>query len=72
LAQVHESLESTPHLYLALGMAERTDLIEGVVYDVAPNNEPHILAVARLVKALNRGLDDKYIRSCPKPIAVAG
>ena len=69
--------ESTPHLftveeYLALNISERTELIEGVIYNVAAKNEPHILAVSRLTKALNRGLDEKYIVRGQDPIAVAG
>jgi hypothetical protein len=77
LTQIHEGRESTPHLftveeYLTIDIPGRTELIEGVVYDVAPKNEPHILAVARLVKALNRGLSDEYIVRGQDPIAVAG
>lgn len=68
---------STPHLftveeYLALEIPGRTELIEGVIYDVAAKNEPHILAVSRLVKTLNRGLSDDYIVRGQDPIAVAG
>ena len=43
-----------------------------MIYDVAPKNEPHILAVERLVRALDRGLDKKYIVRVQDPIAVDG
>ena len=74
---VEAAEESTPHLftveeYLALDIPGRTELIEGVIYDVAAKNEPHILAVSRLTKALNRGMDEKYIVRGQDPIAVPG
>jgi hypothetical protein len=68
---------STPHLftveeYLALDIPGRTELIEGVIYDVAAKHEPHILAVSRLIKILNRGLDDGLIVRGQDPIALSG
>ncbi len=68
---------STPHLftaeeYLALAIPGRTELIEGVIYDVAAKHEPHILAVSRLIKMLNRGLDDGFIVRGQDPIALPG
>jgi hypothetical protein len=70
-------IASTPHLftvaeYLGLNIPWRTELIEGMIHDVAPKNEPHILAVSRLSRALIRGLGDEYLVRVQDPIAVSG
>jgi hypothetical protein len=67
----------TPHLftvaqYMALEIEDRTELLGGVIYDVSPKNEPHILAVRKLNKALTRGLGDEYAVRIQDPIAVSG
>jgi hypothetical protein len=68
---------STPHLftvaeYMALNIPWRTELIEGLIYDVAPKNEPHVFAVNRLARAIIRGLADEYFVRVQDPIAVSG
>jgi hypothetical protein len=67
----------TPHLftveeYMKLDIDDRTELIEGVIYDVSPKNQPQVLAVGRLVRALNRGLSDEFFVSAQDPIALDG
>jgi len=66
-----------PHLftveeYMKLDIDDRTELIEGVIYDVSPRNRPHVLAVGRIMRALNRGLSDEYFVSAQDPIALDG
>jgi Uma2 family endonuclease len=67
----------TPHLftveeYMKLDIDDRTELIEGVIYDVSPKNEPHSRAVSRLTRALARGLSDEFSVRIQDPIAVDG
>jgi len=68
---------AAPHLftveeYMMLDIDERTELIEGVIYDVSPRNRPHVLAVGRLLRALHRGLSDEFFISAQDPIALDG
>jgi len=66
-----------PHLftvaeYLQTNIPGRTELIEGVIYDVSPKNEPHVLAVSMLARALIRELGDEFLVRFQDPIAVSG
>jgi hypothetical protein len=67
----------TPHLftveeYMSLDTDARTELLGGVVYDVAPRYEPHRYAVQVLLRALVRGLDDRYAVRAADAVAVEG
>ena len=46
----------TVEQYMSLDIDERTELLEGVIYDASPRNEPHRYAAARLARALGRRL----------------
>ncbi len=78
MTQIAETIEdSTPHLftveeYLELDIPGRTELIEGVIYNVAAKNEPHIFAVNQFSRALIRGLADEFLVRVQDPIAVSG
>jgi ribosomal protein L21 len=81
MTQIAEAVEgSTPHLftfeeYMALDIPGRTELIEGVIYDVSAKYEPHSLAIRRLNQALTAAIGkpgDQYEISVQDPIAVNG
>lgn len=66
-----------PHLftvadYMKLDIPGHTELLGGVIYDVSPQKPPHVLAVSRITRALNRGLGDEYRVNPQAPIAVQG
>jgi hypothetical protein len=56
---------------MALDIPERTELLEGLIYDVSPRNEPHRYAVRKLGKSLSRALDAGYIVQIQDTLAVA-
>lgn len=52
---------------------DRTELLQGTIYDVSPRNEPHRYAASRLVNALSRGLvATQYIVRAADAVAIAG
>ena len=58
-------LLETPHLltvaeYATLEIDGRTELIEGIIYDVSPRNAPHRNAVNVLGKILERALGERF------------
>ncbi len=58
---------------MASGVPGRTELVDGVIYEVSPRRPPHILAVRVLARYLNRELDpERYAVQVQDPIAVAG
>ncbi len=68
-------LLETPHLltveeYMTLNVEARIELLEGVIYDVSPRNEPHRHAVRKLTQALSRGLRSGYIVQVQDAVAV--
>jgi len=56
--------------YLRLDIEDRTELLGGVIYRVAPRNEPHSFAVATLARLLIRGLGDEYAVRIQDHVAV--
>jgi hypothetical protein len=68
--------ERTPHLftvaqYMALEIADRTELLGGVIYDVSPRNEPHRYAVSQLHEALSHELfGSEYVVRSQDAVAV--
>jgi Uma2 family endonuclease len=66
-----------PHLltvreYATLTTEGRTELIEGVVYDVSPRNSPHRNAVNVLGNVLARRLGDRYMIQQQDAVAISG
>lgn len=67
---------ATPHRftvaeYMALEIAERTELLEGVIYDVSPRNEAHRRAIRELSRALIPGLlGSGYVVQTENAVAV--
>jgi hypothetical protein len=57
---------------MTLDIDERTELLEGVIYEVSPRNEPYRYAVSRLGRALTLGLDARYIVRSQDAVAIAG
>ena len=58
---------------MASNLPGRTELIDGVVYEVSPQNPAHANAIDVLNKTLSRALDlDIYSVRTETPIAVAG
>ncbi len=59
--------------YMASNVPGRTELIDGVIYEVSPRNPPHVYAVRTLARYLTRALDPTvYAVQVQDPIAVAG
>lgn len=58
--------------YMTLSIEARTELLGGVIYDVAPRNEPHRYAVRKLVQVLSRGLGADYIVQSQDAVALSG
>jgi hypothetical protein len=69
--------EAAPHLmtvaeYIGYEIDGRTELIGGVIYDVAPRKEPHAFAVRALNARLAVGLDGRYTVQVQDAVAVDG
>ncbi len=70
-------LQSTRHAitvaeFMSSEMPERTELIDGIVYDVSPRNEPHTFAVRALNKRLVPHLDPDLVVQIENAVAVTG
>ncbi len=71
-----ELLEA-PHLltvqeYTSLQIDARTELIDGIIYDVAPRNAPHRNALIVLAKKLERALGERYNVQQQDALAIDG
>ncbi len=58
--------------FMSLESDDRTELLQGTIYDVSPRNEPHRYATGRLATTLARGLGPEYIVRAADAVAIAG
>jgi Uma2 family endonuclease len=70
-------LLETPHLltveeYMSLAIDGRTELIEGIIYDVMPRNAAHRNALNVLGRILTRALDERYAIQQQDAVAITG
>ncbi len=70
-------LLETPHLltveeYMSLEIDGKTELIDGIIYDVLPRNSPHRNAVNFLGHVLTRALGDKFMVQQQDAVAING
>ena len=56
--------------YMTLDTADRTELLDGVIYDVSPRNEPHRYAVRFLTETLVGGLPREFMLQTQDAVAV--
>ncbi len=56
--------------YMTLDTVDRTELLDGVIYDVSPRNEPHRHAVRFLSEQLTRGLPHEWMVQTQDAVAV--
>jgi hypothetical protein len=63
----------TVEQYMALDIPERTELLEGLIYDLSPKNAPHSYVIEQLTDALVPTLLGSHLRArFEQPIAVTG
>ncbi len=63
----------TVEQYMALEIPERTELLEGLIYDLSPKNAPHFNVVLKLTESLVPALLGSKVQACfEQPIAVSG
>lgn len=70
-------LLETPHLltveeYMSLEIDGKTELIDGIIYDVLPRNSPHRNAVNFLGKILERAIGDRFTIQQQEAVAITG
>ncbi len=58
--------------YMTMQSDDRTELLQGDVYDVSPRNEPHRYAVSKLVQVLVRQVDPSLIVRSQDAVAIDG
>jgi hypothetical protein len=63
----------TVEQYMALDIPERTELLEGLIYDLSPKNAPHSNIISKLTEALVSALlGSPFQARFEQPIAVSG